>query len=114
MMETMQDKHEQLIEHLKGHRRVVINRCFGGFSLSDSAWQRYCGLIGWDHTDENLHDHMIARDDPYLVKTVEELGPQANGDFAELRIVEIPANVEWYVEDYDGQEHVAEKHRTWR
>ena len=110
----MQDKHERLIEHLKGHRRVVINQCFGGFGLSDLAWQRYCGLVGWDHCDENLHDRMIARDDLYLVKVVEELGPRANGDFAKLKIVDIPADVEWQIAEYDGHEWIAEKHRTWK
>jgi len=57
---------------------------------------------------------MIARDDPYLVKVVEELGPRANGDFAELKIVDIPADVEWQIAEYDGNEWIAEKHRTWK
>jgi hypothetical protein len=32
---------------------------------------------------------------------------------AELEVVEIPDDVEWIIVDYDGMEHIAEKHRTW-
>jgi hypothetical protein len=28
-------------------------------------------------------------------------------------VVEIPDDVNWQVEEYDGMEHIAEKHRTW-
>lgn len=56
----------------------------------------------------------VARDDPYLVQVVEELGDRANGRHAELKIVEIPADVDWEIDEYDGTEWVAEKHRVWR
>ena len=55
----------------------------------------------------------ISRDDPVLIEVIEELGDAANGDCAELAIVEIPDDVEWEISEYDGREHVAEKHRTW-
>jgi hypothetical protein len=42
-----------------------------------------------------------------------ELGEAANGRCAELKVVEIPDDVEWQIEEYDGLEWVAEKHRTW-
>ena len=38
---------------------------------------------------------------------------KANGNHADLKIVEIPANVEWQIDEYDGAEWVSEKHRTW-
>jgi hypothetical protein len=28
-------------------------------------------------------------------------------------VIEIPDDVEWIIVDYDGMEHIAEKHRTW-
>lgn len=56
----------------------------------------------------------IERNDPILVKVVEELGAKANGAHAQLKIVEIPDGVEYSIEDYDGSEHIAEIHRTWR
>jgi hypothetical protein len=60
-----------------------------------------------------LANRDIKRNDPNLIKVVEELGEKADGDCSELAIVEIPDDVDWYIEEYDGNEHVAEKHRTW-
>ncbi len=59
------------------------------------------------------YDGDIARDDVALVKVVEELGSEANGECAELKVVDVPNGVEWEISEYDGFEHVSEKHRTW-
>jgi hypothetical protein len=48
-----------------------------------------------------------------LVQVVEELGKEANGNYAKLEIIEIPDDVDWEIDEYDGMEHIAEKHRTW-
>ena len=92
--------------------KVIINDCHGGFSLSRVAIARYVELTGFEQ--ESIYDREIARDNPLLIQVVEELGALADGHFARLKIVEIPDDVEWYVEEYDGLEWVAEKHRTWR
>jgi hypothetical protein len=42
-----------------------------------------------------------------------EEGVNLDGQFSELKIVEVPDDVNWYIEEYDGMEHVAERHRTW-
>ena len=55
----------------------------------------------------------IKRNDPLLIQVIEELGKDANTRYSELKIVEIPDDVEWMVEEYDGAEWIAEKHRTW-
>lgn len=55
----------------------------------------------------------IERHDPALVQVVEELGEQSWGSFAELVVVEIPDNVKWEVDEYDGMERIAEVHRIW-
>jgi hypothetical protein len=66
-------------------------------------------------TDEQLfYERGILRDDVALVKVVEEMGAAANSRYSDLKVVEIPDNVEWQIEEYDGNEWVAEKHRTWR
>jgi len=57
-------------------------------------------------------EHHIKRDDSRLISVIEELGPKANGLFGELRIIEIPDDVDWRICEYDGREWVAEKHRT--
>ena len=105
--------HDELLRHLRGIRRVVINTQHGGFGLSRDAWVRYCVRRGWDPDDENLHELMVDRDDPDLISVVQEMGIAADGRFAKLKIVEIPADVEWQIGEYDGAEWVAEKHRTW-
>ena len=60
-----------------------------------------------------LGECATPRDDPALVQVVEELGDDASGRFSALAIVEIPDGVAWQIEEYDGYEHVAERHRTW-
>lgn len=55
----------------------------------------------------------IERDDPHLISIIEELGSDANDQFAELKIVEIPDDVEWEIDEYDGWETIHEKHRSW-
>jgi len=44
---------------------------------------------------------------------VEELGAAAADGYSELRIADVPDDVKWFIEEYDGKEWVAEKHRTW-
>lgn len=54
------------------------------------------------------------RHNPLVVECVETLGSDAaSGRFANLEVVEIPDGVEYTIEEYDGNEHIAEKHRTW-
>lgn len=50
---------------------------------------------------------------PDLVEVVEKLGDKASGRWSKLRIIEIPADVDWVIEEYDGYEWIAEKHRKW-
>lgn len=102
---------ERTFKILKGVRYVVINDCYGGFGLSEDALIEYKRLTGV--SDPNIYDRDIPRDDPYLVKIVKDLGMSANGPHANLKIIEIPGDVDWIVQEYDGAEWVAEKHRTW-
>lgn len=60
-----------------------------------------------------FYDHELARDDPFLVQVVEEMSSKVNGRHADLKVVDVPDDVEWAIEEYDGTEWVAEKHRTW-
>ena len=65
------------------------------------------------YREQTFYADELERDDPILIQVVEELKDGANGRHAELKIVEIPDDVEWQIEEYDGNEWVAEKHRTW-
>lgn len=157
--------------------KIVINRCFGGFSLSPLALKRLselkgrpCYFFSWDRWNDDyieipdlievretpeyfnltafdiqnpnellgrkpkwtpetmdqtlaynglFSSHYITsrpedRDDPDLVRVVEELGSkEASGECARLAIVEIPNNVRWEIDDHDGSEKVVEKHQSW-
>lgn len=133
-MAEVNPEHEELLKHLRGVQRVVINTQYGGFSLSREAVLLYLELAGIAYTLEpqvdrdtqtrlgskimvngkEFYDRNIDRDDPALVATVRRLGRESSGEYAKLKVVEIPAGVDWYVEEYDGSEWVAEVHRTWR
>ena len=102
---------QDFINKLKGVQYIVINDCYGGFGLSDRAMLEYKKLAGIN--DPIFNDRDIPRDDPYLLKIVRELGMSANGPHSNLKIVEVPGDVKWIVQDYDGAEWVAEEHRTW-
>ena len=113
--------------------KIVINNCHGGFGLSHEAMMLYakkkyinlvfeepsislCPYVYYiDEAKEENHFwyHDIPRDDTELVQVVEELGEWANGRFAKLKIVEIPDDIKWEIEEYDGLEWVSEVHRTW-
>ena len=94
--------------------KVVINRCWGGFALSDNAEKDLnvnedsCYPNGMDIYDDE------ARTYQPLIDLIEEKGSEYVSDrYAKLRIVEIPDDVDWYISDYDGMEEVEEVHRSW-
>jgi len=126
--------------------KVVINTCYGGFGLSQAAYQRLIelgvpegpyiketrnptterynpeprneGIIfntgfsaahywgGYFVTEDRAHS--------LLVQVVEELGAAANGECADLKVVEIPDGTDYTIEEYDGIETIHEAHRSWR
>lgn len=51
------------------------------------------------------------RNNPLLVQVVEELGEEANGMCAKLKIVEVPDSVEVEITEYDGLEECREASR---
>jgi len=127
------EEQEETFEALRGVRHVVINNCHGGFGLSWDAQIAYLDRAGIDYIlrdrdsrddtnrlgqriftdDGEFHDREIPRDDPALVATVRAMGEQANGNFADLKVVKIPGDVQWQIDEYDGREWVSEIHRTW-
>jgi len=140
-------------------KEVVINNCFGGFGISDLAYEELIKLgipvrkykkeprnpktglydikvpnnegkiifdrklepksesdfWDWDLSKERYWDTWIEKDreNPMLIKVIKKLGKKANTRFSKLKIVKIPADIEYIIEEYDGFEHIAEKHQTW-
>ena len=66
-----------------------------------------------DELNTGFYPHDIPRDDVCLVKTIKELKEKSHTRFSKLKIVKIPRDVKWHIEEYDGMEHIAEDHRTW-
>ena len=138
--------------------KIVVNRCFGGFGLSDKAIEMVMkrkGLSCFRYkltkykyrndveeytrceacSDSNILIYYMTadlgektnklpkeilwnygdlkRDDTDLVAVVEELGEGANTIFSELEVVEIPDDINWYIDNYDGIETIHEVHRSW-
>lgn len=138
--------------------KVVINKCYGGFSISEEAvykiaelkgltiYPEMYGYLGLDKiywtceekpegyiedinfskasiedriksnyifTENTISNRPSNRTCQFLIKAIEELGKNANGELSNLKIVEIPDEVEFTIEDYDGIEWIAEKHRVW-
>ena len=63
---------------------------------------------------QTCYEGDIERNDPDLIRAIETVGTEeASGGYASLKIVEIPDDVEWEIEEYDGSEWIAEKHRIW-
>jgi hypothetical protein len=91
--------------------KVVINTCYGGFGLSEESLEDYKKRK--NITDENFYHWDIPRDCPDLVAMVEEGGTDVDGIYSELKVVDVPDDVNWFIHEYDGMEHVAERHRTW-
>jgi len=98
-------------------QNIVINRCHGGYALSAKAekWllEHNSNVIA--EQEDACTDGQLwrVRSDKLLVQCIKELGAEANGPCADLEIVSIPADIDWQIVEYDGWEHIAERHRTW-
>jgi len=61
-----------------------------------------------------LEEYDIERTDPVLIKVIETIGTSvASGIYAELKIIEIPDDVKYYIAEYNGVETINEEHRSW-
>ena len=75
---------------------IVINNCYGGFELSEKA-EKMLGL-------NQLYDD-VKRTDEKLIDCVRKLGEEANGYFANLKVVELPDNcTDYEIVENDGWE----------
>lgn len=134
--------------------KIIINKCYGGFSFSPEAleeWAKTQGLQTYRYTynykykllERNPKGDVVStkdfgdkcsfakcstkdtksalldcraedlRTDSDMIAIVERLGNAANGMCAELKIVEIPDDVQYEINDYDGMETIHEAHRSW-
>lgn len=57
--------------------------------------------------DENM------RVDATLIEVVEELGDKANTHISELHVVEVPDDLDYVIDDFDGYETLHQKVQEW-
>jgi len=111
--------------------KIVLNKCYGGFGLSTEAGDYLIEKKGWkigelielrDDSEQEIwgkywfpkDDTIDFRTNPDVVEAVEVLGSEkASGAFSKLGVIEIPDDIGFSIEEYDGIEWIAEKHRTW-
>lgn len=97
--------------------KVVKNACYGGYGLSDKAINRLSEITGKSReqcvNDYDFGFEKETRIASELIQVIEELGEDASGTCAKLVIVEIPDDVIWEIEEYDGWETIEEVHRSW-
>ena len=78
--------------------KIVINKCFGGFSVNDNIVKML-----------NLESRYELEDDRTNTKLIEliESGKNVNGEFSNLVVVEIPDDAtDYIIDEYDGYENV--------
>ena len=83
--------------------KFVINRCYGGFDLSEKAYH-YLGLE--NNNDGYIQLLKIPRYDPKLVECVETLGDEENGNCSKIAVVEVNIDDMFDIVDYDGLEKI--------
>ena len=107
--------------------RIALNKCYGGFALTDEVVQRILKL-GIERISTNLsvwpcnldfgyeeHDNPYwYRRDPYLIKVLEmpDLTPHQRLH-CDIHLIFIPKRIQlagWYIDEYDGWETIHENH----
>lgn len=103
--------------------KIVINVCFGGFSVSDKLMKALnlpSAQDNWNYLDNETfnicsENPLAYRCYPPLIEAIEKIGnASTNGPFSNLKIIDIPDNVDWYIHEYDGYETIHEVHRIWQ
>lgn len=63
--------------------------------------------------DDYFWINSTYRTDSTLIEVVEELGQKASGPCGELRIVEIPDDLDYVIDEYDGIETLHQRVKEW-
>jgi hypothetical protein len=100
--------------------KIVINRCWGGFSLSKKVLNKLgIDCEDYDYVENGSfgivdeHNYQAYRAHPPLIEAILEVGLyESAGPHSQLKIVEVPDDLKWYIDDYDGMEVVHEVHQS--
>ena len=83
-------------------RHYFIKDMGDNVEISNEDYEKYCLYLKDEH-----------REDPILIEVVEELGEKASGRFGNLKVVEIPDDLEYVIDEYDGIETLHQKVEEW-
>lgn len=53
------------------------------------------------------------RTDKKVINALEQLGVTAGYEYVRFKIVEIPDDIEWYIDVRNNEESIHEKHKVW-
>lgn len=115
----------QLELHKRGCSHITENKLDeyfnGSFYKTDDDKVRHLKMCDIPHMDGIIYldEHRPSFDNrccPHLVKLIEEWGSErVSGKCANLHIVEVPSDVKWGIDDYDGSEKIEEyPKRHWK
>ena len=113
--------------------KIAINKCYGGFSVTNAVTKllKEKGVNIPDSSplfkeDDGCHhlsnedfgiednDYNKWRADKRLIEAIEEVGEEKSSTrLSRIVIIDIPDDVEWEIDDYDGIESIHEVHRSW-
>lgn len=66
-----------------------------------------------DYKQYSLNLDEGSREDTVLIEVLEELKEEANGKYSDLKIVEIPDDLDYVIDNYDGIETLHQKVQEW-
>ena len=93
--------------------KVLINRCHGGFTLSPELIATLPDNLA-NNIEFLLFESDKLRTNLILIEAVEKLGLIASsGEYSKIEIIEIPNDIKWYIDEYDGMECIREVHGVW-
>jgi hypothetical protein len=100
----------EYIKEERGEDGLIIrNPANEGIVIFDSVNSSYHRGRYWDAWTRDNREH------PVVIQAIKKIGTKKASSFlSKLKIVKIPVDVEYTIEEYDGCEHIAEVHRTWR
>ena len=87
--------------------KIVIHTKYGVFKLPPEI-EEQAKQLGY-----NVDLLSMDRSNPLLAEMVEKYNEKTQEKSPALKVVEVPDEVNWCIEDYDGCEWVSERHRTW-
>jgi len=91
---------------------VAINRCYGGFNLSDKAVEELRKRIGDPKIQSysfQSYDDKYNRHHPVLIEVIKEIGKEADGPFSKIEIdyIEEKYRDHYSIKEYDGMEDIS-------